>query len=161
MLWLTLLLAPLLTLAALYAAAHHSRGMTPAYGLVDGRLRPCPPTPNCVGSEPGPSRLDKQVAPLRPGAHATEQAWPALQRAITAQGGVLVLVTSDYLTATFKTPLLGFVDDFEARFDKVAGVIHLRSASRVGRSDLGANRARLERLTAAYTAELERPETRT
>jgi len=161
MLWLTLLLVPLLTLAALYAAAHYSRGMTPAYGLVDGRLRPCPPTPNCIGNEPGPSRSGEQVAPLRPGAHAAEQAWAALQRAITAEGGELVLVTGSYLAATFKTPLLGFVDDLEARLDEATGVIHLRSASRVGRSDLGANRARLERLTAAYTAELERPETRT
>jgi uncharacterized protein (DUF1499 family) len=61
-----------------------------------------------------------------------------------------VLSTGDYLAATFRTPLLGFIDDLEARLDREAGVIQLRSASRVGHSDLGANRKRIERLVALF-----------
>ncbi|RME32632.1 MAG: DUF1499 domain-containing protein, partial [Gammaproteobacteria bacterium] len=59
----------------------------------------------------------------------------------------------DYLHAIFTTPLFRFTDDLECRLDRQAGLIHLRSASRVGHWDLGANRRRAERLRAAFTGE--------
>jgi len=39
---------------------------------------------------------------------------------------------------------MGFVDDVEFLLDEKAGVIHVRSASRLGRSDFGVNRDRVE-----------------
>ena len=53
-----------------------------------------------------------------------------------------------YLHAEFKSALLGFVDDVQFMADPAAGVIHMRSASRVGYSDLGANRKRVENIRA-------------
>lgn len=50
------------------------------------------------------------------------------------------------LWATFKTPLLGYIDDLEILVDAENGVAHIRSASRIGQSDLGANRKRIESL---------------
>ena len=142
----------LLLAAALFAAARYSRGITPAYGLEQGQLRPCPPRPNCVCSEAGTPDAQQRIEPLRLQGRDPEEAWAALQRAVAAAGGEAVAVRADYLAATFRTPLLGFVDDLEARLDTDRGLIHLRSASRVGHSDLGANRARVERLVEVFMA---------
>lgn len=147
-----LLAVVLLLAAALFAAARYSRGLTPTYGLEQGQLRPCPPRPNCVCSEAGVLDPRQRIEPLLLRGRDPEEAWTALQRAVVAAGGDAVAVRADYLAATFRTPLLGFVDDLEARLDTQAGVIHLRSASRVGHSDLGANRARVERVAAHFAA---------
>ena len=148
-----ILLAVVLLLAAgLFATARYSRGLTPAYGLEQGRLRPCPPRPNCVCSEAGTVDSGQRIEPLQLRGREPVEAWDALQRAVAAAGGEAIARESGYLAATFRTPLLGFVDDLEARLDVDAGVIHLRSASRVGHSDLGANRARAERVAAHFDA---------
>lgn len=135
---LTILVAIALAgVVALYALALYSRqGEAP--GLVDGRLAPCPDSPNCVCSE---SHADTahRVEPLAP---ADDAQWLQLQQAVQAPGGNLTEVRGDYLHAEFRSALFGFVDDFEARRD--GEVIQLRSASRVGRSDLGVNRERVD-----------------
>ena len=51
-----------------------------------------------------------------------------------------------YLHAVFRSPTMGFPDDVEFLFDEAAGLIHFRSASRLGRGDLGVNRARIEEI---------------
>ena len=56
----------------------------------------------------------------------------------------LVRSEPDYLHAEFRSKTMGYVDDFEARLDVAAQVIHVRSASRVGYGDHGVNRARVE-----------------
>ncbi len=131
---------------ALVALSVYSR-RAPQLGLVDGRLRPCPDSPNCVCSD----MVDASVEPLRvrgPG----EAAWLQFADVIAAAGGRVVAVTPEYLHATFETKYLRFIDDFEARLDEAAGVIHVRSASRVGRNDQGVNRERVDRLRARYAA---------
>jgi uncharacterized protein (DUF1499 family) len=65
-------------------------------------------------------------------------------------GGVISRLEDDYLAAMFETTLFRFVDDVELRLDAEAGVIHIRSASRVGRSDLGANRKRVAVLRSRF-----------
>ncbi len=60
------------------------------------------------------------------------------------RGARVVTSKPDYLYAQFTTPLLQFVDDVEFWFDPAANVIHVRSASRIGRGDLGENRRRIE-----------------
>jgi uncharacterized protein (DUF1499 family) len=62
----------------------------------------------------------------------------------------IVTQRDDYLHAEFTTPLLRFVDDVEFLADPAAGVIHVRSASRVGYSDLGVNRRRVRRIREAF-----------
>ena len=122
-----------------------------------GPLPVCPGTPNCVCSEagtPGDRRVDpfplsKDDAPGDPAA-----AWGALKRAADAVGGTIKTDEKFTLHAVVKTPVLRFPDDLHARLDRAAGVIHVRSASRVGRKDFGANRRRVEKLRAAYRREL-------
>ena len=151
MAWIVLVLA-LVLLGALFAAAHQSRSKPPDYGLDAGRLRACPASPNCVCSEPGATGPAQSIEPLPLGQREPAAAWQALQDAIAADGGEVVFAAGDYLAATFRTSLFGFVDDLEARLDRDAGVIQLRSASRVGHSDLGANRARVAGVAARFEA---------
>jgi len=110
-------------------------------GLVNGRLRACPYTPNCVCTESG----SDATSPL-PFSTSSEAAWQDAQAAIDTCGGKAQTVDHTYLHATFVSRVFGFVDDLELRLDTGAGVIHVRSASRLGRFDLGVNRKRVERL---------------
>ncbi len=73
-------------------------------------------------------------------------AWQKLKQVIQAQGGKLVEDKEDYLHATFTSTLFRFIDDLELSLDENNKLIHIRSASRVGHSDLGQNRKRVERL---------------
>jgi uncharacterized protein (DUF1499 family) len=66
---------------------------------------------------------------------------------------VVVTKTDQYLHAEVTSRIYRFVDDVEFYVDKQAGVIHCRSASRVGYSDFGVNRARIEQIRAAVEAE--------
>jgi uncharacterized protein (DUF1499 family) len=128
----------------LLALASRSGRHAPSVSLVDGRLRPAPAKPNCVCSEAG-TPADAAVAPLM-FADAPDAAWARARTAVTALGGHVERDADDHLWATFRTRLLRFVDDLELRLDRAGGVIHVRSASRVGHSDLGTNRRRVEEL---------------
>lgn len=120
-----------------------------AAGLMGGRLSPCPGTPNCVCSDC--SREAAFVLPLVWEGDANV-AWARAQMAVIDLGGEISRVENGYLAATFRTPLFRFVDDVEMRLDREGGVIHIRSASRVGRSDLGTNRARVEAIRSRFLA---------
>jgi uncharacterized protein (DUF1499 family) len=115
--------------------------------LVNGKLRPCPGTPNCVSSES--NDLMHRIDPLS-FTGSPEQAKALLKKVINDQGGVVQVEEQDYLWTTFTVPVFGFVDDVEFRICPSEGVIHVRSASRVGISDLGVNRGRVEELRKAF-----------
>jgi len=68
----------------------------------------------------------------------------------TMDGAIIVRAEPGYLHAEFRTPMLRFVDDVEFLLDEPAGVIHMRSASRLGRKDFGVNRERLETVRARF-----------
>jgi uncharacterized protein (DUF1499 family) len=115
----------------------------PELGLQDGRLSPCPRKPNCV-STAAKGRAHR-IAPLSTSADQDAAMAQAVE-AITSMGGCIVASDSNYLRAEFSTRLFRFVDDLELLWNPVEGHFDLRSASRVGNSDLGANRRRVERL---------------
>ncbi len=113
----------------------------PKLGPVDGKLRPCPDSPNCVCSCAEDD--EHHIAPLVADASTMNR----LKDVLAAMDNVSI-VTDDgsYLRAECVTPLLRFVDDLEFLYVADEDVIHVRSASRVGHSDLGANRARVEEI---------------
>lgn len=77
------------------------------------------------------------------------EAWPVVGGAVSALPGVHIVTDSaDYLHAECKSTVFGFVDDLELHLRPREGVIAVRSAARLGYSDLGANRRRVERLRA-------------
>jgi uncharacterized protein (DUF1499 family) len=140
------LAAALLVAARLGAFAGREPG---DLGVRDGRLKPPSPTRNSVSSQAGlypdhPMREYATIAPLAPRGDASAT-MAALRRVIEAMDGArIVEARDDYLRATFQTRWMGFVDDAEFWFDPAARVVQVRSASRVGRGDMGVNRARVE-----------------
>jgi uncharacterized protein (DUF1499 family) len=76
-----------------------------------------------------------------------EDAWAALQRTLAGQERTVITEAgNDALHAEATTLIFRFVDDVDAVLDADAKLIHIRSASRVGYSDLGVNRRRMEAL---------------
>jgi len=114
-----------------------------AGGQVGGRLAPCPETPNCACSEDGSgAAVEPFVFRGDP-----ESALGRLVELVKSEPRATIeTVEDDYVHAVFRSKLFGFPDDLELRLDRDAGVVHVRSASRIGRSDLGANRKRIETL---------------
>lgn len=116
-----------------------------APGLVDDRLARCPDTPNCVCSE-YPEDATHYIEPVSLPDESPPAPLAAARAAIIDLGGSIETEHADYLAARFTSSLFRFVDDVEIRFDSAQRVLHIRSASRVGRSDLDANRKRVEDL---------------
>lgn len=121
----------------------------------DGRLRDCPSSPNCVSS----------AAPASDDVHAIgglavadgveiEAVWAALVEELESRPRVVIVTREPgYLHAVFTTRLMRYRDDVEFLRDDGARKIDVRSASRVGYSDMGANRARVESLRSALAQE--------
>ncbi len=120
-----------------------------AEGVVNGTLLKCPDKPNCVCSEQKED-TDHYIDPIILSRENIADTLNILKEAIQESGGVIQIETDTYLSAIFTSPVFGFTDDFEARVDSTQNVIHIRSASRVGHSDLGANKKRTESLKALF-----------
>lgn len=114
-------------------------------GLTNGQLAPCPEQPNCVSSESSPSD-DHSIAAIPITPDMGEEPLLKVKEVIELLGGDVNFSNEQYLASTFTSELFGFVDDIELRVDQGSGLLHVRSASRVGYSDLGANRKRVEQI---------------
>jgi len=113
-------------------------------GASEGRLAPCPSSPNCVSSDAQDEA--HRIAPFTITAPAT-RAWEAVRETVAGLPRTrIVSDTGEYLHAECSSPLLGFVDDLEIHLRAVEGILAVRSASRVGYSDLGVNASRVESL---------------
>ena len=121
----------------LLAVWSHTRCV--AHGIVDGKLAPNNLSPNSVCSE-------GETANIAPLAAECYEAWDNLQDAVESLSGRFIVIEGNYLHAVFRSPILGFEDDLEARYDVQSKSIHLRSSSRVGYSDMGSNAKRVEAL---------------
>lgn len=165
MVWLKgilIVLALLVLLVLLVLAAGQLgwlRGPAPSrLGLQEGgRLKPPSKTPNSVSSQADlwpdhPQRDYARIAPL-PAAGDADAAWARLRAQVDSMRGARVVqAEGDYLYVQFRTRWLGFTDDAEFWLDRRAGLIQLRSSSRLGRKDYGVNRARIEALRARLAA---------
>ncbi len=117
-------------------------------GIESGKLAPCPGTPNCVNSQSqdGLHKIDPLTYNSTP-----QQAIANLKTAIQSMERTQIITESDnYLYAEFTSKLMGFVDDVEFFINKSANIIHVRSASRLGQSDLGVNRKRIETIRGKF-----------
>jgi uncharacterized protein (DUF1499 family) len=124
-------------------------GTRPGFvGNGAGKLAPCPQTPNCVLT----TAIDSihLIAPLT----YADDAASAMNRLIKTVSSLprtnIIANTPDYLYVEFTSKVWRFVDDVEFSFDSTAKVIHFRSASRLGKSDIGVNRARMEQIRTLF-----------
>lgn len=138
--------SPVVGLAALSLSAARPSNL----GVREGRLAPCPDRPNCVSTQTESS--SQRMAPL-PYQGDPAEALGKIRRIVVGQPRAAVVTsTDDYLHAEFRSWIFRFVDDVEFLVDRSARVIHFRSASRVGHSDWGVNRQRMERIREAFLA---------
>ena len=113
-------------------------------GVNDGKLKACPDSPNCVNSQSNDEQ--SKIAPL-PGVAISK-----IKEVVEGMERTKIVEESDnYLYAEFTSKLMGYVDDVEFYLDNSANVVHVRSASRLGKSDLGVNRKRVEEIRAKLT----------
>lgn len=110
--------------------------------LPDGKLRPCPDSPNCVCSEH--ESREHWIEPLSFSGEANA-AWQRLTDILrNFPRTKIVAETADHIEGRVRTRIFRFEDVLEFRLDRIANLIHIRSASQIGYSDLGANRRRVE-----------------
>jgi uncharacterized protein (DUF1499 family) len=115
----------------------------------DGKLKRPSLTENSVTSQASmwpdhPMQAYASIAPYTTTGDASAEMAKIVAALEAMQRCTIVQKTSDYLYAQCTTQLLKFTDDVEFYLDKTAKVIHVRSASRMGRKDFGVNRARIE-----------------
>ncbi len=140
--WLLIIVSVILGLFILARFGVFS-GKRPAnLGVSSGKLAACPATPNCVSTQA--SDQEHAIEPLLITGTA-KQAHDNLMAIIEGMPRTNI-VTNDpgYIYVEFKTAWMGYTDDVEFWIDEPAGVIHFRSASRLGAGDLGLNRRRME-----------------
>ncbi len=116
-----------------------------AGGLVGGRLTKCPDKPNCVCTE-FEADVSHYIGPINISQIDTSKVMSGIKHSIGEMGGSIQAENEDYLAVTFTSSFFRFVDDLEIRIDANKKMIHLRSASRVGRSDRGVNKKRVRQL---------------
>ena len=156
--WLVVAVVLLIVVAIAAGQLGFLQGTPPAdLGVREGRLKPPSMTENSVSSQAAlypdhPQRKYADIAPLalKGGGPATIARIKAIVEGM--DGAKVVKSEPGYLYAQFTTRLMRYVDDVEFWFDPAANVIQVRSASRVGRGDLGVNRKRVEAVRAALEA---------
>ncbi len=113
-------------------------------GVQAGRLHACPGTPNCVSSQDADDR--HHVEPLFYAGRREDAHDRLVSLVKSMKRSRIVDDTGEYIHAEFTSLIFRFVDDAEFLFDKTKNCIHIRSASRLGRSDFGVNRSRVEEI---------------
>jgi uncharacterized protein (DUF1499 family) len=156
--WFVIVVVVLIALAVVAGQLGFLQGTPPTdLGVRDGKLKPPSMTENSVTSQAAlypdhPQRKYADIAPL-----PLKGEGPATIARIKAivegmDGAKVVKSEPGYLYAQFTTRWMKYVDDVEFWFDPAANAIQVRSASRVGRGDLGVNRKRIEAVRAALEA---------
>jgi uncharacterized protein (DUF1499 family) len=137
-----------LSLPALFLMGGLCFAQSPAAKASGGGLKACPKSPNCVSSQahdPGHA-----IAPFVY-QDSRKEAFARLKKVMSdMKRTTIVAETEDYLHAEARSLIFRFVDDVEFYFPAAEKIIHVRSASRIGYSDLGVNRKRVEEIRAKF-----------
>jgi len=119
-------------------------------GIKNGELAPCPNSPNCVSTK---AQDAKHAIPPIPYTTARQEAMAKLMTIIRSMPRTsIVATTDDYLQVEFTSAVFRFVDDVEFYLDDTDKTLQVRSASRLGYSDFGVNRKRMEEISRRFKA---------
>ena len=121
-------------------------------GINSGKLASCPATPNCVSSQGSSTDAEHRITPLQLSSDNLTTIAKLKQVLQSMPKNKIVKETDNYLYAQFTSKLMGFVDDVEFYLDNDTKTIQVRSASRLGESDLGVNRQRIEEIRVKLAA---------
>jgi uncharacterized protein (DUF1499 family) len=136
---------PVFIILALAALSFNTR-QSPIKAQAKDILTDCPDSKNCVFSQA--SRTHQKVEPLKISDENAQTGWNRLIAIIKQQGGEIKFNDGKYCHAVFTSTLFRFKDDLELLLDQ--SQIHIRSASRAGKSDLGVNRKRVEEIRGLF-----------
>lgn len=120
-------------------------------GVTDGRLTPCPSTPNCVSTQADPADQTHYAEPIPYSGSQADVAGRIAQWIEGQERAQVVEQREDYIRAVFTSALFRFHDDVELYFPDDAQIVHFRSASRAGQGDLGVNRERYQTIRRVLT----------
>lgn len=112
-----------------------------ANGIVNSKLTVCSKKPNCICTEFPEDTSHFTEAIQRQSINIDN-----IKKSIESSGGLIIYVDDNYIAATYTSRIFRYVDDLEIRIDTENKLIHIRSASRVGHSDMGINLTRIEKL---------------
>ncbi|MEH6457765.1 MAG: DUF1499 domain-containing protein [Cocleimonas sp.] len=127
----------------------------PKLGISNDQLMPCPDSPNCVNSKATDN--EHSIQPILFNGTSKKAQERLLQILNNLKRAKMAVVEDNYIRFKFTSLIFRFVDDVEFYFpstetEKV--IIHIRSASRIGYSDFGANRKRIEQIRSKFKANL-------
>ena len=142
--FLSIVFGLIITITSSLSFSHPALAAT---GLNNGQLSSCPESPNCVVSQNGDDAHSIAAIPYTSDrATAKETLLKVLSVVPRTE---IVEQTDNYIHAESTSRIFKFVDDVEFYFPEGEKVIELKSASRVGESDLGVNRRRIEQIRLA------------
>jgi len=121
-------------------------------GLSDGKLSACPNKPNCVSSQA--SKQSQQIDPFTYSDIGRRQEVCEILLKLLDEDSALTLATREENYVHAEARAMMFIDDIEFYLPQNEPVVHVRSASRLGRSDFGANRRRVEALRETFLSRL-------
>ncbi len=120
-------------------------------GINGGKFHPCPNSPNCVSTQSIDTK--HKIDPIKY-SNSLEEAKNKILKIISSLKRTRVITDSEnYIHIEFRTAVFKFVDDVEFYFDDSEKIIHFRSAARLGYSDMGVNRKRMENITSLFLSE--------
>jgi uncharacterized protein (DUF1499 family) len=126
-------------------------GTIPKLGIVNGKLMPCPDTPNCVSSQTEDE--SHFIEPINFIGTPQDAQVRLMQILEDLDRTTIYDVQENYIRVEFTSKIFRFVDDVEFYFPSTNNekiTINFRSASRIGHSDLGANRKRIEQIRSRF-----------
>jgi len=126
----------------------NSRSQPAAIGVTDGKLAACPQSPNCVSTQTDQSEKQMESLKFTGSVDQTREKIKAILKSMLRTR--LVTQSNNYLHYEVRSLLMRYVDDVEFLIDPEKKQIDFRSASRIGYSDLGANRTRMETITRKF-----------
>lgn len=110
----------------------------------DGTFVECPTSPNCVSSDSTSEQHQVAAFTINPDA---ADLWQSVKVVVaTLPRTTLAVDQAQYLHAECRSALMGYVDDLQLQLRPDQGIIAVYSASRLGHSDFGVNRERVEHL---------------
>ena len=117
-------------------------------GIVDGKLHPCPKSPNCVSTQ----AIDEnqKIEPIKYSGSLEDAKGKILSIINSLKRSKIITNDENYIHIEFRTVTFRFVDDVEFLFDDKDKIIHFRSRARMGYSDMGVNRKRMEKITKLF-----------
>lgn len=118
-------------------------------GIVNGKLHPCPKSPNCVSTQATGNK--HKIDPIQFSGSLIEAKDKIINIVSSLKRSKIITNKENYIHVEFRTATFKFVDDVEFLFDDSDKIIHFRSRARLGYSDMGVNRKRMETIRNMYS----------